>query len=358
MGKKVGIDELKGRDNGVLNVAAIVPVYNVEEYLPACLESLLNQSYPYCEIVLIDDGSTDESGAICEEYAERSACIKVVHKSNEGLGYARNTGLGLVSESVDYVMFIDSDDWVDRDYVKKFIDRAGGESVDCVIAGYTKMRSNGDCGGITKIEDASWSGDEIRRHLIPRVCGSKPRECDAIPMSVCSCLLNYRLILDNALSFPSEREVISEDFAFKVQFLSVCQRVETMSYCGYLYRDNPSSLSTSYRPDRFDASLSFHEYANRLVGRFCSEKDYAMRLRKTLFINVRSSLSQERVLVSGKSLHAARAAISSMLSDKRLIKEIESYPVHDLGLSQRVFLGLIKHRMVLLMQLAIQMGML
>ena len=91
-------------------VSVIVPVYNVKRYLPRCIESILRQSHTELEIILVDDGSTDGSGAVCDRYAARDERIKVVHKRNEGVSAARNTGLEL--STGQYIAFVDSDDWL------------------------------------------------------------------------------------------------------------------------------------------------------------------------------------------------------------------------------------------------------
>ena len=100
-------------------VSIIVPVYNTDKYLYQCVKSLLNQTYADIEIILVDDGSKDDSGRICNEFAKKYQRIKVIHKENAGLGYARNSGLKLATGK--YVTFIDSDDWADPDLIQKLI---------------------------------------------------------------------------------------------------------------------------------------------------------------------------------------------------------------------------------------------
>ena len=89
-------------------VSVIVPIYNVEKYLDRCISSIINQTYKNLEIILVDDGSTDKSGAICDNYKIKDCRIKVIHKQNGGLGYARNSGLDVATGQ--YVTFIDGDD--------------------------------------------------------------------------------------------------------------------------------------------------------------------------------------------------------------------------------------------------------
>ena len=96
-------------------LSIIVPVYNVEQYLDKCIKSILNQTFKDFELILVDDGSIDNSGEICDEYAKKDSRVKVIHKKNGGLAAARNTGL--IIARGDYVGFVDSDDWIEPRYV-------------------------------------------------------------------------------------------------------------------------------------------------------------------------------------------------------------------------------------------------
>ena len=92
-------------------ISVIVPVYNVETLLPRCVDSILTQTYECLEVLLVDDGSTDASGEICEQFAKKDTRIRVIHKENGGLSSARNAGLDVASG--DYIGFVDSDDWIE-----------------------------------------------------------------------------------------------------------------------------------------------------------------------------------------------------------------------------------------------------
>ena len=99
-----------------MKISVIVPVYNVEKYLTKCVDSIMNQTYKDLEIILVDDGSTDNSGKICDEYVKKDKRFKVIHKKNGGLSDARN--VGIKNSTGEYLSFIDSDDYIDNDMIE------------------------------------------------------------------------------------------------------------------------------------------------------------------------------------------------------------------------------------------------
>lgn len=122
-------------------VSVCVPVYRVENYLRRCLDSLVNQTLSNIEIILIDDGSPDGSGRICDEYAERDSRIKVVHKENGGLSSARRVGLEL--STGEYYIVCDSDDWVETTMYEELYRKAKNDDADIVLCDYLSEYSDG-----------------------------------------------------------------------------------------------------------------------------------------------------------------------------------------------------------------------
>ena len=123
-----------------IELSIIVPVYNVEDYLPKCIESLINQTYTNIEIILINDGSTDGSGLICEAYSKDNNKVRVVHKANGGLSSARNAGLDVASG--EYIAFVDSDDWLDIDMYKTLIELLESNDADIAACGFKEVFSD------------------------------------------------------------------------------------------------------------------------------------------------------------------------------------------------------------------------
>lgn len=120
----------------MLKISIVVPVFNTEAYLVECLYSLVNQTYENIEIILIDDGSTDKSGEICDIYAQNDKRIVVKHTCNEGANSARKKGVSMATG--DYIMYVDSDDWIDLDVLEKVVDRMGDYFPDIISFGHIK----------------------------------------------------------------------------------------------------------------------------------------------------------------------------------------------------------------------------
>ena len=113
-------------------ISVVVPIYNVSKYLPKCIESILHSTYKNLEVILVDDGSTDECPTICDDYAKKDSRIKVIHKKNGGLSDARNKGLDIATG--EYISFIDSDDYIDADLYESVI-KEFDENIDVVVFG-------------------------------------------------------------------------------------------------------------------------------------------------------------------------------------------------------------------------------
>ena len=123
-------------------ISVVVPIYNVEQYLERCIDSILHQTYEHLEIILVDDGSPDNSGAICDSYLSLDQRIKVIHKRNGGLSDARNAGLEMASG--EFIAFIDSDDTIMPEMIEKLYERIDTDRSDMAFCGYRQVSQNGD----------------------------------------------------------------------------------------------------------------------------------------------------------------------------------------------------------------------
>ena len=149
-------------------VSIIIPVFNVEKYLDRCVKSLVNQRYENLEIILVDDGATDDSGMLCDMWTKRDHRIKVIHKQNEGQGIARNDGMNI--SKGEYFCFIDSDDYLDSDTaISSLVDAAEKEQAEIVVFGLKKIAANGmvvsRC--IPKVGARTYRGKEVQEEFLP-----------------------------------------------------------------------------------------------------------------------------------------------------------------------------------------------
>ena len=321
-------------------ISVIVPVYNVEKYLEQCLDSLVNQTYSHHEILLIDDGSKDSSGKICDTYARQHRSVTAYHKENSGLGLTRNYGLNLING--DYVTFVDSDDYLDKFAIQHLVDGLNNEKNDTVIGGFTKVTELGKKLSVERYTVKTVTNESIYRELFVKMLGSSPKLHDSIRPSVWNTLYSVDIIRKNKLSFVSERKLISEDIVWDCDYYKYSKSVQLIDTSDYYYRFNPTSLTNTYRADRFQKSIYFFEYMLNKLSSSSVYSEAKLRLSKNLFINIRSSISQERSIPVRKSyLH-----IKKMCNNKVLRKTIKDYPVNELGKSQLCFILMIKFRMV------------
>lgn len=132
-------------------LSVIIPVYNVEPYIRECVDSIINQTYKNLEIVLVDDGSPDNCGAICDEYAAKDSRVKVIHQKNQRLGAARNNGRKIATG--DYITFVDSDDWLHLETVKWCMDAIEEYELDVIYFGSFRSGKGGDGTGKVTMSD-------------------------------------------------------------------------------------------------------------------------------------------------------------------------------------------------------------
>lgn len=220
-------------------ISVIIPVYNVETYLPQCIESVLAQTFSDFELILVDDGSKDASLDICKQYAQKDTRIVVIHQENSGVSTARNKGLAVATGT--WVTFIDSDDWVDKDFLESFRVRNNAEA-DVI------------CQGLKFIDHASGSVKRERRFGSDMIAApdneGKLARYDVLSfgVTVCKCF-KMSVIKDFGILFD-EKIAYHEDHIFTLEFLSHSKSIVTIDACGYNYRcgHNVSSLSKRRHP--------------------------------------------------------------------------------------------------------------
>ena len=236
-------------DNNLL-ISVIVPVYNAQQYLDKCVKSVLDQTYTNWEMILVDDGSTDKSGALCDTYAEADIRISCVHKKNGGSSSAREAGIKAMNG--EFAMFIDSDDWIDVDTLEQCVKIVQKYEVECVCFSYVREYPNSSLPVHIYDDSKDFSKGNVA-DFYRRFWGlyeyelKYPERCD----SVVTCwgkVYSYSMI-KNAKYFDTKLIGCSEDALFNIYALRECQKAFYLDKPFYHYNKQiKGTLSRTYRP--------------------------------------------------------------------------------------------------------------
>ena len=217
-------------------ISIIVPVYNAEDYLERCVDSLLNQTYQNLEIILVNDGSDDDGGNRCNRYADEDERVKAVHKENGGLISAWKRG---VEESTgEYLCFVDSDDWVDLQMLEELAKELSGSEKEIISSDYGKQQYVWQT-----LEPGEYGKSELRHQVIPQLLGNERRP---VCMSRCMKLISKGLIQDN-MKYSNPKIQMGEDTTIMLPSLLDCERLVIMNHkAWYHYAYVMSSMVHKY----------------------------------------------------------------------------------------------------------------
>lgn len=324
-------------------VSVIVPVYNVEKYLSRCVDSLTNQTLQDIEIILVDDGSTDQSGKICDDYAQKDDRIKAFHKENAGQGLARNDGLKVASG--EYVAFLDSDDYMEPKAYEELYDLMKNSGSDMATFGYEIDSPSGEVVVRPEIRDNEYTGKEIQESFVLHFFGDDPGDDNMRGFSSCMSCFRLDLIRENEISFPSERKVLSEDTVFCLEFCKYAKKVITTKEVYYHYCQKADSFSQGYMPGKMAKTLEMRDILKGYADSFGIDAD--TRLSMYVWVNLMSSLKQEvRCLGSD-----ARSNIMDLCNNEKICGYIEPLLKAGLSIKQKVLLWSFLHRKIRLTML-------
>ena len=253
-------------------ISVIIPVYNVEPYIRQCLDSVVNQTYKNLEIIIVDDGSPDNCGAICDEYAAKDERVQVIHKENGGLSAARNDALDRATG--DWILFVDSDDWLELDLCETAICAAQSDNVDILIYDlvsegfYNSKRIHAFQHDFTTEDPAVISGMQLsalNRYYTPY----STEWSQGFPWDK---LFKAELILKNHLSFATNVRA-NEDVIFALHAFQYAKKIGYISKPLYHYRANPGSIGHKFSPDRVEIDKEIYREMEK-VGKMynCSQE--------------------------------------------------------------------------------------
>lgn len=334
---------LKKEDmNKIPKVSIIVPIYNVEKYLDRCIQSLVNQTLNDIEIILVDDGSPDNCPSMCDEYAQKDNRIKVIHKQNAGLGYARNSGLDIATG--EYVAFVDSDDYVDTTMYENLYNAAINYNVDTVFSNYYIVDQYNRVAQIHQQETIQfYMGNDIKQNMLLNMIASdvnisKERQID---MSVWRAIYSKEIIDKNQIKFETERKFISEDIIFHIDYCSHSQAVCLLPEAYYYYTVNFNSLTKKVRTDRFQMDKILHKEIIRRCNNNGITENVTQRADRFFIGYVRTDI--RNLCKASLPFFVKRNIILNICKDNYWNDIYKRYPIRMMPFTHKIFLLCIKY---------------
>lgn len=273
-------------------IAVIVPVYNVEKYLDECINSILQQTYNNFELILIDDGSTDKSGIMCDVYAKNDSRIHAIHQKNGGVSVARNTGIDYIfnNTNCDWMCFVDSDDIISEKFLETLMNIAIGDKTNLIMCDYT-----------TKIDEISLEKCIDSQILTPEdVYVSFPKITNNIWAKL------YKIDLFKNHRFPSGK--IMEDAHTFYKVLFDAKKISVVNIPLYFYTINPNGIYNSkWKPERIESIIAMQNQV-----KFMKDNNYNKAL---------NTASYAYMLTIFKELKCLKETNSDMKEYEKLLRK-------------------------------------
>lgn len=321
-------------------LSVIVPVYNVEQYIERCVESIRNQTLREIELILVDDGSKDKSGWLCDQMAEQDYRIKVIHQQNTGQGIARNAALKIAKG--EYVTFVDSDDYVEKATYHKVISEMELHGAQLGCFGYSQDNEKGEIIYQAKIVEKLYLDEEIRKKFILHFFGDDPKDDDLRGVSACMSVYKREVIETHNIRFKSERKVFSEDTLFNLEYCKYINSAISLSESYYHYCLKEDSFTKGYQEEKFELTEYFTQLLSEYAEYYGVKKEVANRMRMVLWISLMDSIKQEVRLREQLSLLEIRKRIRTICRKKNVIELVENLETEYISSKQKVFYYCIK----------------
>lgn len=267
-----------------IKLSVVVPVYNMQMYIEQCLNSLIAQTYPNFELIIIDDGSTDHSGQICERYRSKFRNIEIVHKENEGLISARIEGLHRATGQ--YIAFVDADDWVDKDFLEFLITNIESNQADMVVTGYIKEEKTRNEKVVNYFESGIYNREDMEKQIFPQMLCFK----SFFEFGISPYLWNKiykKEILQKCYQGINTNINIGEDVAVVYPYLLQANKLIICNEAKYHYRRHNQSMTADKKQDFYANAANLYLYLynefQKTAFRECMLKQLDQYLRMVIW---------------------------------------------------------------------------
>ena len=332
-------------------VSIIVPVYNVENYIERCLNSLVNQTFKDIEIITINDGSTDKSLELLNKYAKEDIRISVIDLGDEGVSYCRN--LGIEKANGKYIMFVDSDDWIDSSMVEVMYKKAEENKLDLVMCSYIREFKDHSKEKIFNLpQEIIYKEDKVKNELLRKLVGpikeelSNPEMLDALG-TVWGKLYRADILKENKIKFVDLKEIGSaEDTLFNIFTFNYLSKVMFLNKHMYHYwRDNPKSVTSQYNPKLKEQRKVFFKY----ISDFIKENNFEQVFEEALNNRICTSVLGLGLIECSKNNKISRINkiknIKIIINEEYIRNAYKNLELRFFSIHWRIFYFFIKNKM-------------
>lgn len=327
-------------------ISIIVPVYNVENYLEESISSLVNQTYDNLEILLVNDGSKDGSGRICDELAEHDNRIRVIHKENGGVVSAWTTGAR--EATGDYLNFMDSDDWVDLEMIEEMAAHLTGKQREIVACDYVIEKGEGKRQFVyQRLAPGAYTRADLQEDVFPKLLGEEER---FVFFSRCMKLYSRQLVTEN-LCFCDKRVRMGDDSLITIPALLDCERLVVMDRKAYYhYRYVENSIVHGYDKNMFQNLQWFKTALDEIVtAKYpAGEQEYVQKRAWMEYLQMMLLVLKNEARGNPSGY---RKNIADICRTKEMRRLVKSTPIEVGQMSNKLLYGVLKHPNVFMITL-------
>lgn len=329
-------------------ISVIVPVYRAQEFLRKCTTSILSQTFADLELLLIDDGSPDGSGVLCDQIAQEDPRVRVFHQENGGVSSARN--LGMAQAQGTYLAFADADDWLPKDALEALYqaltqsgaDTAGGSHWRVEVSGQQEQEPGALPQGV-------YGPAEIRRGIVDRLLGERlGKPGQVLNGFVWRFLFSRKIIQKGGITFQG---AYLEDELFLLEYFCHAQKLAMLNQPVYCYLQNPTSVTRRYLPDYMQTFYSFMKAKEALAQRMGLGENLPLWRENSCWSGLLIAIGNEFAASNAASLAEKRRRVRGICQLPPMARAIQAIHPQGLGRNKQMVADLVCRRQYLLLSL-------
>jgi|SRR5690625_3595267 len=322
-------------------VSIIVPVYNKEKYLERSLNSLMNQSLEDIEIILIDDGSSDNSLELCKTFQKKDNRIKVIPQQNQGVSVARNTGIKHATG--EYIGFTDPDDWVEKDMFLKMYKKSEETNSSVCISNYSQDTKDNTIKQELNVTKDILDSKDIDEQILSKLIGPLKVGESTIMSTVWRLLIKRELIIDNNITFPKGIHRM-QDLSFSIETLIYADQLCVVRDHLYHYKVHDDSASSIYDVNTFEELIKILPIVEKIIEKHNIDFDTKYRINnRYLYIGMKS-ISNEAKQNNPNTFMQALNNIKEICSHKKVQDAVNNMDISQYSFKEKVIFNSIKNK--------------